>query len=349
MDNIHRLWEKLEFDPNEIHNMNNRRAIAAFSGGFDSTAALWWAMDHYNDLTLIILDYNQFHREELLCAHRIASLTGVRTRTIKLDIPSDFWGISHHLTRGQAGLMTAVAALDLSPEGADIIHGILRTDGFPDCDRNYLDTLAGILGNGMDTGAIGIATPLRAVKDKQAVCVLGFLYGAPIRYTWSCRTPLHGRPCGNCAACRARSGIWESMEAQYCISRKEMDEWQDVLGSPAHPVFREPPEKLSILVQAFIEMEGLNYAGPGWRYRGPDGKLRFAAWIRNPDAIRFPGRSSGEICSHVEIHGDLEDGSRWQLVICGDHKVAFTDRMPDIDIVESMLKAKLVQLIFGDR
>ena len=175
-----KLWDALQFDEREIHRLHPRRAIAAFSGGFDSTVALWWAMDHYDDLSLLILDYNQAHREELLHAERIASLSGVKTRRVKLDIPLDFWGINHNLTRGQAGLMTAIAALDVGTDGADIVHGILRTDTYPDCDRGYLDTLAGILPNTRDVGPIGIATPMRAVPDKQAVCVLGFLYGAPM-------------------------------------------------------------------------------------------------------------------------------------------------------------------------
>lgn len=342
-----KLWRALQFDKSEIHSLNPNRAIVAFSGGFDSTVALWWAMDHYDDLSVIILDYNQTHREELAYAKMIASLAGVRTRIIKLDIPHDFWGINNNLTRGQAGLMTAIAALDIGTDGADIVHGILRTDTYPDCDRVYLDTLAGILPNTRDVGAIGIATPLRAVKDKQAVCILGFLYGAPIKWTWSCRTPRNGAPCGACSPCIARAEIWEQISENYCISRNEVEEWQGALGSPTHPMFCEPPDELSILIRAFIEMGGLTHAVQGWRYIGPDGKQRFATWIKNPDAVGFEGRSMGEVCGHVEIHGELEDGMRWQLVICEDHMAAFTDRLPGIDVIERELQKKLVEVMLG--
>ena len=344
--NSEQLWEKLRFDNSEIHCRNRERAIVVFSGGFDSTVALWWAMLRYGSIRLIVVDYNQAHNEEISCAKRIASLAGLDLDLIKLDVPLDFWGINNNLTRGQAGLMTGIAALDIGNNGADIIHGILRTDTYPDCDRNYLDTLAGILPNTQDTGEIGIATPLRAVEDKQAVCVLGFLYGAPIKWTWSCRIPENGKPCGKCSPCQARNAIWNGIKEHYNISREEVCAWQDVLGSPMHPTFRKPSHELAILVQAFIEMGGLNNCIPGWKYVGPDTKRRIATWIQNPDALVFSGRSQGAVCKHVEIHGELENGTWWQIVICEDNSVAYTDHIPDIVVVEQLLKEKLVSLTF---
>ena len=53
------------------------------------------------------------------------------------------------------------------------------------------------------------------------------------------------------------------------------------------------------------------------------------------------------MCGHVEIHGELEDGMRWQLVICEDHMAAFTDRLPGIDVIERELQKKLVEVMLG--
>lgn len=345
--NAEQLWKELQFDETEIHCRNHERAIVVFSGGFDSTVALWWAMFHYKSIRLVAVDYNQFHKEEIIHAKKIASLAGLDLDLIKLDIPMDFWGINNNLTRGQAGLMTGIVALDIDNNGADIVHGILRTDTYPDCDRDYLDTLAGILPNTKDTGEIGIATPLRAVKDKQAVCILGFLYGAPMKWTWSCRTPENEKPCGKCSPCQARNAIWDEMTSHYSTTREEINAWQDVLGSPMHPIFREPPHELSILVKAFVEMGGLKICKPGWKYVGPDTKHRIATWIQNPDAIVFSGRRKGELCQHIEIHGNLENGVWWQIVICEDHSVAYTNCIPDIDVVEQLLKDKLISITIG--
>lgn len=343
---IEQLWRKLRFDKSEIHCRNSKRAIVVFSGGFDSTIALWWAMFHYSTIRLIIVDYNQAHKEEIVAAKRIASLAGIDLDLIKLDIPSDFWGINNNLTRGQAGLMTSIAALDIGTGGADIVHGILRTDTYPDCDRDYLDTLAGILPNTKDVGEIGIATPLRAVKDKQGACLLGFLYGAPMKWTWSCRTPKNGKPCGFCSPCQSRNDIWNMMEERYGVSFAEVDSWQDVLGSPIHPLFRDPSHELHILIKAFIEMGGINTCKTGWKYVGPDEKMRFATWVQNPDAFGFDGRGRGEVCKYVEIHGEFEDGSWWQIVICEDQSVAYTNRIPEVTEIEQLLKDKLVNTKF---
>ena len=342
------LWRNLHFDNSEIHCKNSERAIVVFSGGFDSTIALWWAMFHYKKLRVIIVDYNQTHKEEISHARRIAALAGIDIDLIKLDIPLDFWGINNNLTRGQAGLMTSIAALDISTAGADIVHGILRTDTYPDCDREYLDTLAGILPNTRDVGEIGIATPLRAIKDKQTACLLGFLYGAPMKWTWSCRTPINGRPCEKCSPCQARREIWNLMEERYGLSFEEIDSWQTVLGSPIQPSFREPSHELYVLIQAFIEMGGLKHCERGWKYIGPDGKKRFATWIRNPEALAFDVRSFGEVCKYVEIHGEFVNGLWWQIVICEDQSIAYTDCIPDITVIEQSLKDKLVNSTFGD-
>ena len=343
------LWRKLKFDETEIHCQNFERAIVVFSGGFDSTVALWWTMLHYKYIRLLIVDYNQFHREEIFHAERIANLAGMKYSLIKLDLPPDFWGLNNNLTRGQAGLMTGIAALDIGMDGADIVHGILRTDTYPDCDRNYLDTLTEILSNSMDLGKIGIATPLRAVNNKQAVCILGFLYGAPLKWTWSCRTPQDGKPCGICSPCQNRKRIWEQMVENYGISKDKIEGWQNVLGSPAHPTFRKPPRELYVLIQAFIRMNGLRFSKLGWRYVAPDGKEHFSTWIRNPDAIHFKGRKAGKICNHIEVHGSFGDGSWWQLVVCQDHSIAFTDRLPDVTVIEECLREKLISVIFDEK
>lgn len=332
------LWRRLQFDASEIHDLNRNRAIVVFSGGMDSTIALWWAMDRYKELEVLSVEYNQPHREELECAKRIANLAGVKQRIIPIGIPNDFWGIQNYLTRGQAGLMTAIAALDISHEGADIVHGILRTDTYPDCERTYLDELARILPHTLDTGKIGIATPLRALEDKKAAAVYGFLIGAPIDLSWSCRKPIQGRPCLKCDPCIARLEVWKEMEDNFGITPREFHAWQHVLGSPFHPEVREPSYEISVLTKAFLDMDGMRAGQPGWRYVGPDGKCRIATLIRKNEA----NTDSGEIINQVSVHGFFEDNYRWEYVVCQDGAVAYTDKLPDIEEIERVLTRELV-------
>jgi len=334
------LFEKLQFSPEEIHARNRLRAIVLLSGGMDSAVALWWALLHYRDVDAMTVDYNQPHRMETDFAARLAELADVSHRIIHLDLPDDFWGLQNRLTRGQAGLMTAIAALDISHDGADIVHGILRTDAFGDVKRDHLDRMADILGHPEDVHPVGIATPLRAVADKQAAAALGFFYGAPFLCSWSCRHPVNGEPCGSCAQCLARAEVEDGFEARFGVSWDEVIRWQQVLGSPMHPVFRHDlPESLYILKEGFLQAGGMRYARKIWKYSAPDGSVRAASLIRNPHAVAPSGASEGEMRDGVSVGGWLGPGKRWELVIMSDGSTAHTDLMPDRDTAENELLA----------
>ena len=62
------LNKDIEYKFNEIHSKNKYNAIVVLSGGLDSSVALWWALDTYDKVEAIILDYNQPHKQEIECA-----------------------------------------------------------------------------------------------------------------------------------------------------------------------------------------------------------------------------------------------------------------------------------------
>lgn len=335
---MNELFTKLQYCPEEIHARNGLRAIVLLSGGMDSTVALWWALLHYRNVDAITVDYNQPHRMEVEYASKLAELTGTSLRVIHLDLPEDFWGLQNYLTRGQAGLMTGIAALDIGHEGADIVHGILRTDAFGDVKRDHLDRLADILSHPEDIHPIGLATPLRAVADKQAAAALGFYYGAPFLSSWSCRHPADGKPCGECAQCQARKEVADGFEERFGIRWDEVTRWQDVLGSPMHPVVRdELPEDLYVLKEAFLQAGCMDYASPVWRYNAPDGTVRAASLIKEPAALLNDPESRGGMHKAVTVSGWLGIGQYWEFVIFDDGKTAFTDEMPERAVVEEKL------------
>ena len=133
------------FDAENIHAQNHKNAIVMFSGGMDSTVSLWWALDNYENVEILIVDYNQPHAIEIDHAFNIAKMVDAKHQKLKVDFPTSFWGIENHLTRGQACLMTSLAALNISHDGADIVMGILSTDNYGDCDREFLDHIASVL------------------------------------------------------------------------------------------------------------------------------------------------------------------------------------------------------------
>ena len=299
-----------EEDITEVHNQNNINAIVMFSGGIDSTVSLMWAIDNYKNVEALVVDYNQQHSIELKMAKQLLNIYGVKYRTINVTFPDDFWGIKNRLTRGQACLMTSIAALNISHEGADIVHGILRTDNYGDCNRDFLDSIANVLFHPEDQGKIGIATPLRALNGKSDVIAKAYMYGVPIDLTWTCRSPYKNKPCGQCAQCKQRfSGFIEFLD-KYNISEKTFYEWQSMFGSPYHPIVMSD-HKFQDLSKLLLNSGAFTFSKPSYMYLAPDGKEHISTKVRNLDNKQL--KKSGKIVNTISIHGFFDDGYRVPL------------------------------------
>ena len=331
------LVSVLQEDKNQIHARNNKNAIVMYSGGLDSTVALWWAMHKYKNIKVYTVDYNQPHSKEIWVAEQIMDLIGINHKVIKVDLPEDFWGLQNHLTRGQACFMTSIAALDISHDGADIVMGILINDNYGDCNRAFLDSLADVLDHYNDVNKIGIATPLRALNNKSSVVAKGFILGAPIYSTWTCRKPVNGYQCGTCMQCQERKTAFESFEKDFGVTQSTLRKWQDVMGSPFHPSFDNVPREIQITAAAFVELGGLKNAQNGWKYEGPDGEWRVASIIKNPNVKLIKDYNKGIICKMVSVKGFLEGAVPWEVCICEDGTIATTTNLPPLNIIEKEL------------
>ena len=326
------------FDKSQTHERNGKNATVMLSGGLDSAVALWWALDRYENMKALTVDYNQPHIIEVDHAKQFARLTGIPHQIIKVDFPLDFWGLENHLTRGQACLMTSLAAIDISHDGLDIVMGILKTDMYGDCDRNFLDSLANVLFHPNDWNPIGIATPLRAVKDKTDVIAWGYQLGVPTNLTWTCREPLSGKPCHRCMQCQQRDSAYDEFFRRYRINEDDYFNWNSVLGSPYHPFFHEAPRDLAVFTEAFLQAGAFKTGVDCYCYDAPDGTKRVSSHIKSVDGIEIP--TSHSLVKAIAIHGFLDDGYRWEVCLCADGTVAYTERLPISDIIETALIKK---------
>lgn len=342
MENFN-LSNDILFNKNEIHNRNGKNAIIMFSGGMDSTVALMWALNNYKNVKVITIDYNQPHNIETKIAEKILNLFDVQHQLIKVDLPKEFWGLKNFLTRGQACFMTSIAALDIGHEGADIVLGILKTDFYGDCDREFLDSLASVLDHPNDWDIIGIATPLRAVNNKASVIALGYKFGAPMNASWTCRHPVNDSPCFTCMQCKEREKAKLDFDNDYGVGWNTLCKWQNVLGSPYHPSFENSSKELEILASSFSNVGGLNACYKGWKYLSPDGQLRISSLIKNPNPEMIENYHLGEECMHIRAHGFFDDGEMWEVCICKDGTVAATERIPNLELIEK----KLIEEAFG--
>ncbi|WP_146825265.1 7-cyano-7-deazaguanine synthase [Aeromicrobium flavum] len=313
----------------------DRQAIVLFSGGLDSTVALWWALAHYPRVRAVTVDYGQVHRAELRAARSIAALTPAEHVQVKIDLPVAHQPGPGPFIRGHGALMASLGAIGAGPGGADIVVGSLQTDPYPDSTQAYLQQLGAGFKGPFDTGATRVITPLHSVGSKASVAALGFQLGAPWNLSWSCRGSASKKPCGACASCASRSHICEDLESRG-LDPLAVSEWQRVYGSPFHPSFDQASEDLASAARAFASAGGVDAGRRAWRYHGPDGRARLTPLIVRRPRFEFGSRQASQV-RHVRASGILPQGTPWEVLVCEDGSVATTPETPEVDAVLELL------------
>jgi hypothetical protein len=184
---------------------------------------------------------------------------------------------------------------------------------------------------------IGITAPLRAVKDKTAVAVLGFQLGAPIHLSWSCRFPVGDNPCYECVICKERYRIGDEIQSSYGVSEDDLNSWLSILGSPYHASFQNAAPELKDFAAAYAEIIKVKHGQHGWRYHGPDGTERITSLIKHPPIQLVESVGSSSESQHIREYGFFEDETMWEVFICADGSVATTERLPDSDLIKRKL------------
>lgn len=147
------------------------KAIVVLSGGQDSTTALYWAREQFQEVHCITFDYGQRHKIEIESAKKIASMAGVASHEV-LEVGSILKGTSplvdptrevgHYdsvnaLPGGieptfvpcrNALFLTIAANRAVALGCRNVVTGICEADygGYPDCRNEFLvrmkDTLS---------------------------------------------------------------------------------------------------------------------------------------------------------------------------------------------------------------
>lgn len=317
----------------------DRLAVVLFSGGFDSTVALWWALANYRHVRAVTVDYGQLHRAELRAAESIVRLTPSERVQIKVVLPATHHQGSGPFIRGHGALMASLGAIGVGPDGADIIVGSLATDPYPDSTREYLRLVGAGFQDAKDAGATRVIAPLHAIGSKDRVAALGFELGAPWNLSWSCRGSTTTRPCGRCGSCESRSRIdLELTNLGY--DPVTVRGWQRVYGSPHHAAFHDVDHELANAARQFASAGGVDDGQIGWRYIGPDGKARMTSLIADRNRWRLGARRANQV-RHIRATGLLPNGDPWEVLVCGDGSVAATPEIPDLDTVVRVLLAQM--------
>src|SRR5512135_1212923 len=81
-----RLEKALPVRYHRTRSVSNKACVVLFSGGIDSTTALYWARERYEAVHPLTIDYGQRHRVEVRLAGRLCRKLGLRRTVLRLDL-----------------------------------------------------------------------------------------------------------------------------------------------------------------------------------------------------------------------------------------------------------------------
>ena len=212
--------------------------VVLFSGGLDSTTALAWALDRYDDVRALTFDYGQRHRVEIAMARRTARRMGVPQTVLEVDLRpvggSALTDPRIPLPRSarrpspappgppatyvpfRNGIFLALAAAWAEARGVrDLVCGFHVEDSpdYPDTTRAFVRAMEKAIRAGTRAAFGGprprIVAPLLGL-GKTDIIRLGLRLGADYAYAVSCYAGAE-RPCGACTSCRFRARAWKEV------------------------------------------------------------------------------------------------------------------------------------------
>ncbi|MEN8152715.1 MAG: 7-cyano-7-deazaguanine synthase QueC [Acidobacteriota bacterium] len=212
-------------------------AVILFSGGIDSTTALYWAMEKFQYVFPVIIDYSQRHNIEVINAEKIAKGLGLDYKIINfplknilrsslidenenippsLESSKNSDGIPFTYVPFRNGIFLALAAGIAESGGiGNIITGfnLIDTPDYPDTTETFTKKMEDAINEGTSAALTGnrftIFTPL-INKTKSEIIETGLQLDADYSYSVSCYRG-EEKPCLNCPSCDIRSNAFKKL------------------------------------------------------------------------------------------------------------------------------------------
>lgn len=206
--------------------ISEEKALVVFSGGQDSTTCLFWAREHFAEVSALSFVYGQKHAREVELAREIArkahvdfdcmdvsfiSRLGSNSLTdtsIEMDREKPAAGPPNTFVPGRNLFFLSIAAVYAREHGIrHLVTGVSQTDfsGYPDCRDSFVKSLNVTLNLAMEEQFV-IHTPLMWI-DKCETWALADRLGVldlVRKDTLTCYNGIQGDGCGHCPACRLR-------------------------------------------------------------------------------------------------------------------------------------------------
>lgn len=217
--------------------MKHDNAVILFSGGLDSTTALYWAVQEFGQVFPLIFSYSQRHHIEVEMAQRTLARLGLTGSVISLplkdivysalidtdkDIPSSLAeakrevGVPVTYVPFRNGVFLSLAAAYAESRNIfNLVAGfnLIDSPDYPDTTELFTQKMAAAINQGTSAAFTGkpfvIHTPLSS-KNKQEIILLGRSLGADYSYSISCYRG-EEKPCLRCPSCDIRNTAFQRL------------------------------------------------------------------------------------------------------------------------------------------
>jgi 7-cyano-7-deazaguanine synthase len=209
--------------------------VVLFSGGLDSTTALFWAIEKYETVQALTFDYGQRHRIEITMSQSLTRKIGIPHRILKVDLAQIGGSALTDLRRpvpGYAeafepgppltyvpfrnGIFISLAAAWAEVEGIqDIVCGfnVIDSPDYPDTRQEFVEAMEKAINLGTKASSspkkFRILAPFVNMK-KSEIIRQGLSFGADFSYSVSCYSGQEV-PCEKCSSCVLRRKAWEEV------------------------------------------------------------------------------------------------------------------------------------------
>ncbi|MCP2519415.1 7-cyano-7-deazaguanine synthase QueC [Candidatus Aminicenantes bacterium AC-335-B20] len=227
-----------------------KKSLVLFSGGIDSTTALYWALKNFEEVTALTFDYGQKHRIEIEMARKIANKLKINHKILRIDltqiggssltderIPLPQFEKIEEIREGipltyipfRNGIFLAMASAYAEVQGIkDIVCGfnVIDSPNYPDTRKVFVELMEKAINAGtkasFEDWKFKLHTPLIGMT-KAEIIKYGLSLGADYSYSISCYQG-NEIPCNKCSSCVIRREAWKTLGIKdHLIERLEKE------------------------------------------------------------------------------------------------------------------------------